>query len=326
MVRGIFLNQAILRSEARSGVTYVEAEIASQPDCWRRVADLAGAPGLPRPGERVAVAGCGTSWFMAMAYAARREQAGRGETDAFQASEFPLGRRYDRVVAITRSGTTTEVLDLLTALDGRCPTTVVTADPASPAPRLASDHVPLPFADERSVVQTRFATTALALLRAHLGDDLRPATADAEVAVRMPLPVDPATVRQVTFLGRGWTVGLAQEAALKCREAAGFWAEAYPAMDYRHGPISIAAPGRAVWAFGDVPAGLAGTVRATGASFVHHSDHGGDAAPERRRDDRAPLDPMADLIVAQRFAVSLATGRGLDPDAPRHLTRSVVLP
>ena len=40
---------------------------------------------------------------------------------------------------------------------------------------------------------------------------------------------------------------------------------------------------------------------------------------------RTPVDPMADLILAQRFAVALATSRGLDPDAPRHLTRSVVL-
>ena len=56
-------------------------------------------------------------------------------------------------------------------------------------------------------------------------------------------PVDDG-IAQITFLGRGWTVGLAREAALKCREAAAFWAEAYPAMDYRHGPISIAAPRR----------------------------------------------------------------------------------
>jgi fructoselysine-6-P-deglycase FrlB-like protein len=34
---------------------------------------------------------------------------------------------------------------------------------------------------------------------------------------------------------------------------------------------------------------------------------------------------MADLIVAQRVAVQLATSHGLDPDRPRNLTRSVVL-
>ncbi|MFE9186084.1 SIS domain-containing protein [Micromonospora haikouensis] len=308
-------------------MAFVHAEIASQPDCWREAALLAPtvAEHLPLPGERVAVVGCGTSWFMATAYAGLREAAGHGETDAFQASEFPTGRRYDRLIAVTRSGTTTEVLELLAALRGQLPTTVIVGDPASPAVDVASAVVTMPFADERSVVQTRFATTALALLRAHLGDNLAALSADAEVAVRAPLPIDPARIEQVTFLGRGWTIGLAQEAALKCREAATFWAEAYPAMDYRHGPISVAAPGRLVWAFGDIPEGLAEDVAATGAAFVHSRTHGCRAVLTSWAAGRTPVDPMADLILAQRFAVALSTSRGLDPDAPRHLTRSVVL-
>lgn len=305
-------------------MTHVDAEIASQPDCWRQAAKLSGASGLPRPGERVAVVGCGTSWFIGQAYASLREGAGLGETDAFQASEFPAGRAYDRIVAISRSGTTTEVLDLLGAL--RSPTTVLTADGAQPAVALSDHAVVLDFADENAVVQTRFATSALALLRAHLGEDLDRIACDAEVAVRLPLPVDPAECEQITFLGRGWTVGLAAEAALKCREAARFWAEAYPAMDYRHGPISIAAPRRVVWAFGDVPPGLAEEVEATGAQFVHSRHHGGYAALGTWCGGREPLDPMADLVVAQRLAVRLAKDRDLDPDRPQNLTRSVVLP
>ena len=53
----------------------------------------------------------------------------------------------------------------------------------------ADDVVVLDFADERSVVQTRFATTALALLRAHLGEDTRAVVADARAAaITEPLP------------------------------------------------------------------------------------------------------------------------------------------
>ncbi|HEX7745968.1 MAG TPA: sugar isomerase [Micromonosporaceae bacterium] len=308
-------------------MSFIDAEISSQPDCWREAAVVAAdAAGLPRPGERVAVVGCGTSWFMGMAYAGLRERAGLGETDAFQASEFPVDRPYDRVLALTRSGTTTEVLEVLDALRGRRPATVVVGDPDTPAVDLAADAVPLPFADERSVVQTRFATSALALLRAHLGQDVPALATDAEVAVRAPLPVDPARVEQVSFLGRGWTVGLAQEAALKCREAATFWAEAHPAMDYRHGPIAVAGPGRLVWAFGPVPGGLCDEVLATGAAFVHCRTHGAYGTLGTWAAGRTALDPMADLILAQRFAVALAGARGMDPDAPRHLSRSVVLP
>lgn len=129
--------------------THVAMEIASQPECWRRAAEAAAthADVLPHPGERVAVVGCGTSWFVAQSYAALREQqAGAGVTEAFPASEMTR-RRYDRVVAITRSGTTTEVLDLVRALRGQVSTVVVTADPASPVVEIADAAVPLPFAD-----------------------------------------------------------------------------------------------------------------------------------------------------------------------------------
>src|SRR4051794_22619357 len=148
-------------------MTFVSEEIASQPACWERAIEMGGAVSeLPRTGERVAVVGCGTSLFIAQSYAALRESAGLGETDAFAASEFPHGRAYDRVLAICRSGTTTEVLDLLDATPA--PTVAVIGDPATPIVEVADAVVPLDFADEKSVVQTRFATTTLTLLRAHL--------------------------------------------------------------------------------------------------------------------------------------------------------------
>ncbi|MFG2077262.1 SIS domain-containing protein [Nonomuraea maritima] len=286
--------------------SHTEAEIASQPSCWRRAVANVPADALPRPGERVAVVGCGTSWFIAMAYAVLRERAGHGETDAFAASEFPAGRPYDRVLALSRSGTTTEVLEQLARTTTR--TTAITADPETPIMTAAGEVVVLDYADERSVVQTRFATTQLALLRAGLGEDLTRAVADAERAVAEPLPAELVDAEQFSFLGTGWSVGLAQEAALKMREASRSWTEAYPAMEYRHGPISIAAPGRVTWMLGTAPEGLRAQVEQAGGTFVE-----------------SDLDPMAELIRAQRVAVARAHARGLDPDQPMHLTRSVIL-
>ncbi|WOF23154.1 SIS domain-containing protein [Microbacterium betulae] len=288
--------------------SFVDTEIASQPDTWRRAADLvpAAADSLPRRGERVAVVGCGTSWFIAMSYAVLRETAGHGVTDAFAGSEFPRGREYDRVVAISRSGTTTEIVELLAALAGTH-TTLITAVSGSPAAENAEASVELPFADERSVVQTRFATSTLVLLRAHLGADVDALVADGERALGVPVD-DYLAADQTTFLGLGWAVGLTHEAALKTREAAQYWSESYPAMDYRHGPIAIAQPGRLVWSLGAAPEGLVEEVESAGATFVRHD-----------------LDPLAGLVVAQRFAVALAKARALDPDRPRSLTRSVIL-
>jgi fructoselysine-6-P-deglycase FrlB-like protein len=290
---------------------FVQTEILSQPGCWRRAVEVAGRSRglLPRDGERVAVVGCGTSWFMAQAYASLRESTGRGETDAFAASELPRGRHYDRLLAITRSGTTTEVLSLLGQVRGRQPTLAVTGDPASAVLGAADQTIVLDFADERSVVQTRFATSTLALLRASLGQDLEPVIAEAEQAVAAELPAGLLERTQFTFLGSGWTIGLANEAALKLREACLAWAESYPVMEYRHGPISISDARSAVWFLAPPPASLAEEVAATHALVLTPTG-----------------DPMAELVRVQRLSVALAAAKGLDPDRPRHLSRSVILP
>lgn len=289
--------------------SHVEGELATQPDCWRDaigvLEQFRGA--LPERGERVAVVGCGTSLYMSRVYASLREGTGHGETDAFAASEYRYRRTYDRVVGITRSGTTTELVDVIDRL-GSSTTTVITADAATPAAEKATDVIELTMATEQSVVQTRFPTTVLALLRASLGEDLGAVIAAAGTAVTSEMPVDPNAVNQLTFLGLDWAAGIADEAALKCREAAGAWTESYPAMEYRHGPISVSGPGTAVWVFGQSPPGLADDVAGTGATFID--------------DD---LDPMVDLIRAQRLAVGLAAKNGRDPDRPQSLSFSVIL-
>ena len=262
---------------------------------------------LPAAGARVAAVGCGTSLYMAQAYATLREWAGRGETDAFPASEAPLERRYEEVLAISRSGTTTEVKDYLLGVQGSRRIGVV-ASAGTPIADAADAVVLLDFADESSVVQTRFATTVLALARAHLGEDLEPLIAQGEAALHSELPIEPDRFSHYVFLGRGWGAAVANEGALKLREAAQAWTESYTAMEFRHGPISGADGDTVVWAVGPVHDAVLEDAASTGAEVVGGAQ-----------------DPMVELIVIQRAAVALATGRGLDPDHPRHLTRSVVL-
>jgi fructoselysine-6-P-deglycase FrlB-like protein len=287
---------------------HVTSEIRRQPESWMRAIALASSVSatLPRPGERVAVIGCGTSWYMAEAYAALRESSGHGETDYFAAADLPLHRSYDRLVAITRSGTTTEVLSAIAGVS--FPTTAITADSSSVVVGAADQSIVLDFADEQSVVQTVFATTALMLLRASLGEQLGGVISQSEQALSAPPNPVLDGVQQFTFLGQGWAHAMAREAALKMRESAQAWTEAYPQREYRHGPISIAEPGRVVWIFGQPVRGLVDDIRATGATLICDE-----------------LDPVADLVRAQLFAVQLAEARGLDPDRPRNLSRSVVL-
>lgn len=283
------------------------AEITSQPEVWQTAVDLLpSVEGLPLKGERVAVIGCGTSWFMAQSYAFLREELGLGETDAFTATEFRSDRTYDRILTISRSGTTTEIVELLSHTS--VPSTLITAVGQGPAAAHADHEIVLSFADEKSVVQTRFASTALLLLRTSLGVDAAGAIADAATALEAEIPASWVQADQISFLGAGWTVGLAHEAALKLRESSQSWTESYPAMEYRHGPIAIAQPGRLTWCFGEVPEGMAEQVAATGAELV-----------------TSDLDPLAHLVILHRLAVERATARGLDADTPRSLTRAVIL-
>ena len=291
-------------------MSYLADEIASQPECWAKAIEMAASagPALPARGERVAVIGCGSSLNVARCYAALREAAGHGETDAFPASEVPATRRYDEMVYISRTGTTTEVLDALRQAPERARTTAVTADPGSPLLREAGRVLLLDFADERSVVSSRFITSSIVLLRAHLGADVRALPEAAARELARPLPPGLAERTEFTFLGRGWAAAVADEAALKLREASHTWAESYPALEYRHGPISVSDENTAVWALGDVPPGLLEDARRTGALVI-----------------ASDADPLAELIGAQRLAAVLAERKGIDPDQPRALSRSVIL-
>ncbi|NNG21298.1 sugar isomerase [Naumannella sp. ID2617S] len=288
-------------------------EIGSQPECWKRAGALLPEVShlLPADGERVAFVGTGTAWYVAQSMAALRESAGKGISDAHTAAAFPMTRDYDRLVVLTRSGRTTALNRLLNQLDGRIPSVALIGDvqpDTSPTASLTDASIDLSFADEASVVQTRFATTALALIRAWVGHPLAEVVAQAHEALQFRLTEEMADTEQVTYLGQDWTVGLAEEAALKFRQCTQSWSEAYPAMEYRHGPIAVAEAGRLVWCLGPAPTGLADQVHATGATFVNHR-----------------IDPMADLIITQRLAVGRAMKLGLNPDAPRNLTRAVVL-
>jgi glutamine---fructose-6-phosphate transaminase (isomerizing) len=288
-------------------------EVASQPSCWKTALQqgLSAPAGLPEQGERVLVLGCGTSYYLGAAYAWLREEAGQGVTDALIASETPTRlREYDRVMVISRSGTTKEVLQTLENLPSTMPVTAVVGELDTPITAAASEVVDLSYADEQSVVQTRFPTSLLTMLRAHLGEepDRLAAMVDEAAAVIADPALDPAP-RQLVVLGTGWAAALAQEGALKCHESAGMWAEAYASGEYRHGPISVAGAETLVWAMTPLSDPLTNAIRDTGAT-IHQGRH----------------DPQVELVHLQLHAVAWATAAGRDPDVPVHLTRSVMTP
>jgi len=290
-------------------MSLISDEIRDQPHAWKRASALARDSRAALPaGERIAVIGCGSSWHAAKALAALRERSGAGETDAFAASEAVLARPYDRVVAISRSGTTTEIRRALELVRDGTPTVAMVGDLDSPVAADCDLVVDLSFADDQSVVQTRFVTTVVCFGRALLGLETDDVLADAERALSEPQPVEAGKFDRPVILARGWRVGLADAGALVLREAAQMSAESYPAMEFRHGPIATAGPKALVWLLDEPPGGLVDEIAATGAIVL-----------------MAKLDPLAELIRIQRLAVAHAERGGLDADRPPNLERAVVL-
>ena len=289
-------------------MTHLEDEIFAQPASWTTAIARAADAKLPAPGMRVAVIGCGSSLNVSRACARLREDAGHGITNAYPASEYTATRPYDHMVFISRTGTTSEVLAALRAAPAGVVTTSITADPDAPLAQETDNVVLLDFANERSVVSSQFISTAIVVMRAHLGEDLSGLPGAASQELARPLPEGLAGYREFTFLGAGWAAYVADEAALKLREASQSWAESYPALEFRHGPISVSDSSTVVWGIGPIPADLADDSARTGATVVNH---GGD--------------PLVSLIGAQRLAVALAERKGINPDHPRSLSRSVIL-
>lgn len=299
-------------------MTHTEAEILAQPDLWARTLDIARGPAAalrqPLRGP-VALVGAGSSYYVGLAAAAYLEEHGFLNARAVPACAY-RPRAGEAAVLISRSGTTTEALEAgEAARTAGVFVATVTCDPESPLTRLADAAVVLDFVHERSVVQTGSATSALLLLRA-LIDELAgrapPVELPAELEQALATPVDaPEETAHLVVLGSGWRYGVACEAALKVQEMAQMWTERYPPLEYRHGPLSCAGDATLVVVL-DPPDRrihrLAADIKATGARVV-----------------LGRYDPLVELVRLQQLALRLSLRRGLNPDAPRHLTRSVVL-
>jgi fructoselysine-6-P-deglycase FrlB-like protein len=173
----------------------------------------------------------------------------------------------------------------------------------------------LEFAAEDAIIQTRFFASSLLALRLLIGSETD--LDDVPDAVQRTLtgfqPTDLAGYRHFVFLGRHWRYGVALGARLNVQETSLLNPEAHETLDYRHGPIASADAETLVWCFDplDDPAaaGVIEDVRRTGAAVRWTGD-----------------DPLAGLAEVHALAVCLAGECGVDCEAPRNLTRAIVLP
>jgi len=267
-------------------------------------------------GRPVQFLGCGSSYCVALVAAAIYEQECGIPAQAVFASDYQPRAGWT-LIAITRTGQTTEVIDAMrVARDAGVAVGLLVGQRGSSAEALADSTVHLDFAPERGVVQTRFITAAIVALQQLIalpsGTLVHGGLAAAvECGLDEPLGL-PTRPSHVVFLGRRERYGMAQLAALNLQETALVAAVAHQTLDYRHGPLALADANTLVWSFdnpGDAAsAAVLEDVRKTGATVHCANDQ-----------------PLVSLVQAQMTALRRALAAGLDPLAPRHLTRAVVL-
>jgi glutamine---fructose-6-phosphate transaminase (isomerizing) len=252
------------------------------------------------------------------------------------------------VVALSQSGETEEIVATQRwARACGAATVAVTNEPDSSLAAEADLALLTRAGHERAVPATKSYTTqlaALAVLATALAPDpealdgeLRRVPAEIGAALEHRAQVD-AVVEELAagpstlVTGRGLLLGTALEVALKLEETCLRPVRGLSYADLRHGPIAVVGEGvtAVLVSASDGPllasmAGLAGDLTARGATVLGFG--GDDAFRDRCRVTvpgpglSEPLAPLALVAPAQLAVESLARRLGLDPDAPRGLSK-----
>jgi glucosamine--fructose-6-phosphate aminotransferase (isomerizing) len=243
-------------------------------------------------------------------------------------------------IAISQSGRSPDLLASARNARERGALTIALCNtPGAPLAEVAHYTVPLHAGPEKSVAATKSFIASLSAL-VHLvaewaGDSaLLDALARAPAQLRGAFELDWSaaieTLRAASNLfviGRGYGLGIAQEAALKFKETCGLHAEAFSAAEVRHGPMAIVGSGFPVLAFSqsDDTRPSIETVaqefaaRGAGVLLAGGSAPGALALPVVEA--HPVIEPMLMVQAFYRFAAALAEARGYDPDVPPHLRK-----
>lgn len=248
------------------------------------------------------------------------------------------------LIAVSQSGRSPDLL--AAADDARRKGALVIAivnDDKSPLAEMADIVIPVLAGTETSVAATKsFIGTLSAMTHltaewggkadlldalSGIGETLEAAW-QADWTPAVPLLRD---AQSLLVLGRGYTLPVANEAALKFKETAGLHAEAFSIAEVAHGPMTLIGPGDPVLVFGPGDAareGLADRVAdfAAREAMVIGSGEAADLAGAALRlptavNAQPPIDAIARIQSFYRLANALALARGRDPDHPPHLAK-----
>ena len=304
--------------------------------------------------------GCGSSYYLSRLIAALWTKHFYIPATGVPASELLFAPEEtlrhtgaEQIVLMSRSGETTEVLRAAELLQSHktVQTLGVTCNPQSVLENLCTHTFKLDWADEKSTVMTRsFTAILLAFQRLALqfvGDNQLSSALDElprkgqawfdANAHKIQSFAGKRKFADYVFLGQGVHYWLAQEAGLKVTEMSSSYAQVYHSLEFRHGPRSIAGPDTLITFY------ISDAAKEAETTLVRELNELGAAtcvivnraSPELKLHSDILIELALDVPEFARYAVSAipahllgtAVGlrKGLNPDAPKNLTRAVVL-
>jgi glucosamine--fructose-6-phosphate aminotransferase (isomerizing) len=337
---------------------YTHQEILSQPEAWRAALEvLSGQAGALQDFYRrgqydtVLFTGCGSTYYLAVAAATLLQEVAGIEARGLPASEIWLypnsaysTQRRTLLVAVSRSGETTETIQACSAFRARANGDILTLSCYPDRPLTSQGRVNLlfPSSQEQSLAQTRafstlyLATVALAAMWA--GDDKLlaelsqlPTACQTLISTYQSLAHNlgsDSAIERFYFLGSGPRYGLACELSLKMKEMSLSHSEPFHFMEFRHGPRSMVTPETLVVGLVSEAnrvheLAVLEDMRVQGGRILAMAERDGDVNLASGIGEAARN--VLYLPISQLLAFERAVHKGFNPDQPHNLVAVVRL-
>jgi len=296
-----------------------------------------------RNAERVIVVGAGTSYHAGLYFSLLLNRIGINSTPLIASEYYNIkGKKGDFVIAISQSGETIDVLQAIRKLKGEGGRIASITNVIESAIARESEYkIYMRAGPEIGVAATKTFTTQLVSLLIIYSiltkENLKKfEKADEEVYNALGLEgyakkigEELSRARNIYYLGRGLSLPLAMEGALKIKEVAYVHAEAYPAGESKHGPIALVEKGFPVVFIndGEMPELLKNNVmemKARGAKiYVVSTNKRVGEGDEVYIESKIP--PLSIAPIIQLIAYYASTAKDIDPDKPRNLAKTVTV-
>jgi glucosamine--fructose-6-phosphate aminotransferase (isomerizing) len=300
------------------------------------------------------LSGCGTAGKVCMAAEYFFSMIAKRHVNFAHSSEFPIYHHFLKpeslLIIVSQSGETADALEAMEVAKkkGARVLSIVNVEGSTIA-RNSDFSLHIKAGPEKAVASTKAATSQMALLlliaTTMIGELQEGRRLLAEVASKINDMLNPRFLTYIKsvaekikdqencyIIGKAANYPMALEAAIKIQEVSYVHAEGFAAGELKHGPIALVTEGTpcvSLVANDEVKQDVINNtieLKARGAHIIGISPDKHDVFDEWIKvPDVGIASPLVNIIPIQLLAYNIAVLRGLNPDMPRNLAKSVTV-